>query len=394
MSKQISKPEDVNELVTSNILDRLDKIKNDKKKNFYTYKLFKKLQKFETVKVYPLNVEDNKNISEIVEDMPNEMLTELSNETSPEDMKATIDRYKERIKEMSKQVNEILSDKLLLEGPDKPFNINKINLLDYQFIILSIFTIMNQSIKYRFDVEKDKKVEELQKKVVEGTMDYPTYYKRLEDLQRVPLSPVTVSLPVNQVLLTKLREELSFNDEFVHTEKEKDYTVKLNYAIKKLSYDELKSPKGQDVVQEDFKDWLLHMEYELDENVKILFRPVGIEDYLDIYLGLTAMQIKFKYNQGKKLTKDLLEMNIDLFNKLILGISYNGELIDVNSDPRISDKIKEIFNSMTDNQIYDLTKLIYQNVFRFEIGIKIYDGETLIKEDAWYDTGLSFFFNS
>lgn len=365
-----------NDILKRQLLEDLNKVKEQT--NFTLYELFKNIGKIKNAKIYPLTIKENKRIGELLENLPK------NDELNSENFKENIDDYLRRIKEVQMNINEIVSEKVLDEN-NNSIKLKNLNLLDYQFILLYLFSITNQSIKYKIDLNEKPLTEKDLIDQINGETQSPSVTEE-----------VIVDIPITTEIMNKVKSKFLLNDKMeilVPKNPDKKLRAELEYKIVKLNYDIKKAKiSSEKISSKDFKGWLTNLKFKISDNIELIFKPITIIDYLNIYLNLMKIKNAIDLGLDVKITTMLLDTNLDLFYDSIIAVKYNGEIFDAVENPDIIDLIyNQYLMEASDDIILKISEIIYGNVFRMEIDIKIYNEDELIKQDTWFDTGLSFF---
>jgi hypothetical protein len=362
----------LNDIIKSNFIKDIEKTKETQ--NHTLYELFKPINKMKTVKIYPMTISENKRIGELIENIPK---YDTINESNFQD---AIDDYINKLKEIQSNINEIVSEKIKNENGES-IKISNLNLLDYQFILFYIFSIANKSVKFRLD---------LNEKIDENDLISQMNSSSIEKVSKY----ATIEIPLTTSILDKVKNNLKYHKKINHTENEETFNVELDYKIVKLDYNgKGANIESKNVEKTDFKNWLNDLTYKINDNISLYLKPITILNYLDIYMNILKLKTALDNNVHMSITNTLIESNLTLFKNLILFVDYNKELYAPTTYPEIIQLLDEhFFQSMTDDQIIELSSIIYGNTYRMEIDVKVFNtNNELIKEDTWFDTGLSFF---
>jgi hypothetical protein len=382
----------VQDNIRKNMLEDLKKISSSSRDNSISYSFFNKMTNVEKANIFPLSIRDNKNIAELMEDLPQINEKDLEKSTDKQ-IQTIIKSYKNKVDEIQENLNNLLSDKVEIVSNGKKSNIDmsKIDILDYQFIVLNIFSVANNSIKHRTNLNDflDEEGNELRPDYL--SLEIPLEQDILNKIKNFEEVKITKSF--DKVKKKKVVQPENSQQPVITTKEMIPYKVEFEYIIKKLNYNK-GLIEGDRCYQKDIDEWHKNYQYSLRDNIDLIFRPVNITDYLKLYNKIFELQVLSKANKIKKYTNFLLDMNTDFIKDIVYAIHWNDTVQVVSNDEELKGCIAEIIDNLSEKDIIDLISIIYGNILRLEIDIKVFDQENnLVKEDAWFDTGMSFFFN-
>lgn len=382
------------DIMRNDLLDGVRKITKTQK-NFTTYKPFFNPSDIE-FKLYPLTIADNKRIAELMESVPE--ITTINNITgkSYKDVEIEVDSIFNQIQEAQNNVNDIISEKITTQDGNS-VNVGSLNLIDYQFCILNIFTIVNNGINYKVNLSRSR--EQIVKDMTEDEQ------KKSENPNYVPDRPkdkvMNINIPLDEKILLSFRKKLEHKESIdIDTKENKKYKVEFDYKVRRMLYKtDGNILSVEDLNKEfDFSSWRDGLRYELPNGTIIVFKLPSIKEFYKLYFSAIKLQKMSQIEGGKSYNVAVIDSLIDIYSGLMIGVTKEGvkSMIDIRNDDEFKNELKNVLYNLSPKQFYEISNVVFKHMIRMEIDVNVYTtgkSKKLLTSDTWFDSGLSFFFN-